>query len=208
MTLQMDQANRGPALNSTAPVQSPQATFFSQGLNRPTFPVGQTGPPSQNQPPFGSESGFKGMSPGGMMFNRPPMQAPGIPSTMQNPSQGDRFSGSHMGSGEGPGLPFGPDFTAMFRHPPPSSRFPPPNFQAPPPDHNLTNQNTNLSTDGSMNRQSGTGNVNSFPTSNHPHGNHSSFSHAPGTERLHGDRGSNQQQQQLPPHLQMPFSQV
>ncbi|KAL4219606.1 Protein smg7 [Mactra antiquata] len=202
MTLQMDQANRNQALNSTGPVQSPQATFFSQGLNRPTFPLGQPGPQSQGQSSYNTEPGYKGLNPSGpgVMFNRPPMPGPGL----QNASQGDRYSGSHMGSGEGPGLPFGPDFTAMFRHPPPSNRFPPPpNFQTPPPDRNLpTNQN--LSSDVSMSRQTG----NTFSTSNATslgnHGNQTNFSHAPGTERL---QQNDRQQQQIPPHLQMPFSQ-
>lgn len=208
MSLQMGLGNRGPTPNSSPAVQSPQGGFFSPAQSRPTFPVGQNNSQAQGQSPFGSEPSFK--SPGGMMFNRQPDTSQGVSTSMQNSAPVDRFSSPHMGSGEGPNLPFGPNFASMFRHPPPPSRFPPPpSFQAPPPDHNLQpNQTSNLHGDSPQTRSVGMGGTNTFfGNQSTAHGNQTNFSHAPGTERPQGERGSGQQQQ-FPPNLQMPFSQV
>lgn len=129
MSLQMGLGNRGPAPNSSPAVQSPQGGFFSPAQSRPTFPVGQNNSQAQGQAPFGSEPSYK--SPGGMMFNRQPDTSQGVSTSMQNSAPMDRFSSPHMGSGEGPNLPFGPNFASMFRHPPPPSRFPRPQIFKP-----------------------------------------------------------------------------
>lgn len=194
MSLQMGLSNRAAAPNSNTPVQSPQGSFFPQ--SRPPFSMVPTAPQNPGRAPFGNEQSFKG--PGGMMFSRPPESNQGAPTSMQNSSPGDRFNSPHLVSAEGQTLPFGPNFASMFRHPPPGNRFPPPpHFQAPPLDHNLqSSQTASISADGHMTRPSGLVGANPYLSSP------ANFSHAPGTERPQGERGL------MPPHLQMPFSQV
>ena len=203
MSLQM--GNRVPGPNPSSTVQSPQGAFFSAAQSRPTFPMGQATPQNQGQGPFGSDAVFKG--PSGMMFNRPPDSGQGVPTSVQN-SPSDRFSTPHQGSGEGPNLPFGPNFASMFRHPPPSRFPPPPNFQTPPPDLNLqSSQGQNISGESHSSRQSGMSGPNTFPGSQSmPHGNSTNFSQAPGTERPQAERTSGPHS--MLPNMQMPYTQV
>jgi hypothetical protein len=209
--------NRAPAPNTTNPVQSSQAAFFQQGQNRAAFPLG-LGSQSQLPGQYGNEQGFKG--PAGMMFSRPINPQNQGPSTSMQPSMpGDRYNGPPLGTGDGSAVPFGPNFPSMFRHMPPGSRFPPPpNFSNPPPDHNMmANDNPSIPHDGQPGRPGMPGASNSYMgnkanQSNYNQGqvqntlgNQTNFSHAPGTERTQGERGSNPP---IHPHLQMPFHQV
>lgn len=204
MSLQI--GNRGPPPNTSPGVQSPQAGFFPPAQSRQIFPMGQTGSQTQGQASFGSEPSFKNA--GGLMYNRQSDSSQGAPNTMQNSAPLDRFPSPHLGSGEGPNFPFGPNFASMFRHPPPNRFAPPPNFQAPPPDNHLqSNQTSNLKGDGPATRQAGMPGSNTFfGNQTGVHGSQTNFPHAPGTERTQGERGTGQQQS-LPPNLQMPFSQ-
>lgn len=174
-----------------------QQSFLSFTGNRPSFPQ----PHNTNTEQFDGNLLNKPLdNMSGMPMNRP--AGPGHSNSLQNShSSENRFSSPRMASGDGLGMPFGPGFPSMFRHPPPQgSGFPPPpNFSTPPPEHGMPgNQNANQ---GHPMGQRSMGGLNlSFSGSGYLGNN---FSQAPGVERPQGGR---EQQPQTPP--QMNFQQV